>query len=270
LITVSLAQASALERLFVPDADLWEKWDQHDPESVLEIDHSHWDTFLQAYVRSDQDGINRVKYGQVSEADRQSMQTYLATLQAIRIHRYNRSEQLAFWINLYNALTVNVILEHYPVNSIRDIDISPGFLADGPWGKELATIEGEAVSLNDIEHRILRPIWKDPRIHYAINCASLGCPNLRKKAFKASTVNETLNQAARDFINHPRAVSIKDGELTVSSIYSWFQEDFGENEQDVIRHLQRYARPDLARQLKNIESISDDEYNWQINDASSR
>ncbi len=97
-------------------------------------------------------------------------------LAATSADRLRRAEQFPFWINLYNALTVKVVLDHYPVEIIRDIDISPGLFADGPWGKKLVTVEGEALSLDDIEHRILRPIWKDPRLHYVLNCAALGVP----------------------------------------------------------------------------------------------
>ena len=97
-------------------------------------------------------------------------------MQAVAISNYNRNEQKAYWINVYNALTIDLILSRFPVASIRDINISPGLLARGPWGAKLFIVEGEKLSLDDIEHRILRPIWKDNRIHYAVNFASLGLP----------------------------------------------------------------------------------------------
>ncbi len=161
-----------------------------------------------------------------------------------------RPEQLAYWINLYNALTVQVVLDHYPVASIHDIAISPGLLAIGPWDKPLIEIEGAAVSLNDIEHRILRPIWRDPRIHYAVNCASIGCPDLQARAFTAETAEALLEAAARAYVNHPRGARVEAGELTVSSIYAWYREDFGGTEAGVIAHLKRYAAPELAKALE--------------------
>ena len=101
------------------------------------------------------------------------------------------------------------------------------FLKNRHWKKKLLTIEGEEVSLNDIEHRILRPIWRDPRIHYAVNCASIGCPNLVSTPFTAENTEALLDQGARNYINHPRAVNISSkGKVTVSSIYSWFESDF--------------------------------------------
>ena len=106
-------------------------------------------------------------------------------LSGVAIGGYAPDEQRAFWINLYHALTVRVILSHYPVSGIREIDISPGLFARGPWDRKLIPVEGVELTLNDIEHRILRPIWRDPRVHYALNCASLGCPDLRRRPIPA-------------------------------------------------------------------------------------
>ena len=183
------------------------------------------------------------------------------------MRNFRRSEQYAYWVNLYNATTVQVVLDHYPVNSIMDIGISPGWFARGPWGKKLLKIEGQELSLNDIEHRILRPIFKDPRTHYALNCASLGCPNLSKVAFTGGNYDALLESAARSYINHPRGVRFHKGKLEVSSIYEWFKDDFGGDDRSVIAHLTTYADTELKQQLANIRKISDDDYNWSLNDA---
>src|SRR5262249_41077384 len=148
----------------------------NDPASTAHIDHCAWSAFLQKYLVVGE--INRLRYASVTAEDRQHLGSYVDGLGSLPISRYDRREQLAYWINLYNALTVRLVLDHYPVHSIRDIDISPGFLASGPWDKDLIAVEGERLSLNDIEHRILRPIWNDARLHYVLNCAALGCPNL--------------------------------------------------------------------------------------------
>ena len=263
----SMAQANALERLFAPKAERWAYWDSSDPEATQKIDHSGWDTFLGRYVLQGEDGIYRVRYSQVSDADRQQLKRYISALEQLPIHRYNAEQQLAYWINLYNAVTIDIVLQHYPVESIRDIDISPGFFADGPWGKKLLSIEGQQVSLNDIEHRILRPIWQDPRLHYALNCASLGCPNLATSAYNADTIELQLNQAATAFVNDPRGVSFTDGKLYVSSIYSWFRDDFGPSDRAVIDHLQHYAAAPLRDTLADTMRIAGDRYNWSLNDA---
>ena len=106
---------------------------------------------------------------------------------------------------------MKVVLDHYPVDGIRDIDISPGLFAGGPWDKKLVEIEGDDVSLNDIEHRILRPIWRDPCIHYAVNCASIGCSNLRPTAFTAANAERCLRQPRRPTSITPVARGSKTG-----------------------------------------------------------
>ena len=185
---------------------------------------------------------------------------------ALAVGGYSRPEQFAYWVNLYNALTVRVVLDHYPVASIRDLYISPGLFAKGPWGRQLVEVEGEGLTLNDIEHRILRPIWGDPRIHYAVNCASIGCPNLLAEAFTAGTSDRLLDSAARAYVNHPRGVSLQGDGITVSSIYNWFASDF-DADGGVLPHLLRHASAELAEQLQRRPRIVDYVYDWSLNDA---
>ncbi|MEQ8333853.1 DUF547 domain-containing protein [Nisaea sp.] len=260
-----LVAAWSLPAGAAPKAALWDIWAAHDPAGGIVVDHAGWDRFLRQYVQTGSDGINRVSYGAVTPEDRAGLDGYIDMLAAVPVHSLSRAKQFPFWVNLYNALTVRVVLEHYPVGSIRDIDISPGFFADGPWGKTLVTVEGEALSLDDIEHRILRPIWRDPRIHYAVNCASLGCPNLMPYAMTIENAEAFLEAAATAFINHPRGARIEDGKLYVSSIFDWFEADFGAGDAGVIAHLQEHAKGELAAALKGLNRIEDDSYDWRLN-----
>jgi hypothetical protein len=250
-----------------PKSKLWDYWLPHDPASTERIDHTSWDLFLKTYIIQSDDGINRVDYGKVSKEDHKALKDYITGLSNITVRKLNRPEQQAYWINLYNALTVDVILDHYPVKSIRDIDISPGWFADGPWGKKLLTIEGVEITIDDIEHRILRPIWKDPRIHYAVNCAAIDCPNLQIEAFTAENTEGLLNKGAMEYVNHKRGVTIKNQKLKASSIYKWFISDFGGNDTGVIEHLKEYAHPELRTELEKIKRISGHDYDWALNDA---
>ncbi len=250
-----------------PDAELWSRWVKNDPASGRSVDHAAWNEFLEAYVVEDKDGVNRVAYGMVSADDRAALQSYIERLESVPVSELNRAGQLAFWINLYNALTIRVVLDHFPVDSIREIDISPGLVSDGPWGKKVAGVEGEDISLDDIEHRILRPIWKDPRIHYALNCAALGCPNLATTAYSAREADKMLTRAARDFINDPRGASVKDGRLTVSGIYKWYKADFGGTDETVIAHIKRFAEGALESALANVKQIDAYAYDWSLNAA---
>ena len=249
-----------------PRAELWAKWQVHDDTSDATIDHGAWDYFLRSYVRLGSDGITRLPYARVTAFDRERLAADLLRLAALPIGLYSRHEQFAFWVDLYNELTVKLVLDHYPVSTIKNIAISPGLFAVGPWGRKLITVEREALSLDDIEHRILRPIWRDPRIHYAVNCAALGCPNLQASAFTAGDTEALLDKAAREYVNHPRGATVSGGELTVSSIYIWYETDFGGTEAGVIEHLKHYARPGLASALAAIDHISGDSYDWALND----
>ncbi len=261
-----LSGFAALESLFVPKAELWPRWEANDKGSSTIVDHGIWDQFLKRYVMTDKAGLNLVAYGKITEADTKKLHGYLINLRTVSVSRLNRAEQLAYWINLYNALTVRLIAEFYPVASIQDIDIGNGFFSSGPWDKNLIELEGEMLSLNDIEHRILRPIWKDPRIHYAVNCASIGCPNLQNSAFTAARMDHMLDRAASSYINSPRGIKISDGEVTMSKIYSWFQTDFGGSEDRVLNHLKKYADVELRRNLEPVTSISGYAYDWRLND----
>jgi hypothetical protein len=250
-----------------PALKLWPRWQSHDADSSVIVDHADWDLILQRYVdASHPSGINRFNYTGVIPTDRQVLRDYLQKMQNIEVSGLKRDEQKAFWINLYNALTVDVILDHYPVKSIRDIDISPGIFSNGPWDAKLLEIEGEKVSLNDIEHRILRPIWQDNRVHYAVNCASLGCPNLQPLSFTTQNLDMLLDKAALDFINHPRGVSFINNKLEVSSIYFWFKEDFGASENGIIQHLRKYLAPENLKKLDLVKKKIRHQYDWSLNE----
>ncbi|MCU7852421.1 MAG: DUF547 domain-containing protein [Candidatus Thiodiazotropha sp. (ex Monitilora ramsayi)] len=253
-----------------PRAEAWLHWNKSQPNKTVEISHAPWQAFLDQYLVLSEDGINRLNYADVSQNDRQSLTSYLDQLQQLPVDTMTRNQQLAFWINLYNAGTVSVILDHYPVKSILDIDISPGLFSNGPWGKKLFSIDGQRLSLDDIEHRILRPLWRNPLIHYGLNCASLGCPNLQTVVFTADNADGLLEQAAKAFINHRRGASVSGDRLVVSSIYDWFKDDFGKDDAAVIQHLRQYANDSLHKQLMNITKIDDDAYDWSLNQAPNR
>jgi len=195
-------------------------------------------------------------------ADAAKLDAYLESFADQDFDELSEDEQFAAYSNIYNALTIQHMIGRYPVKSIRS-----GYLV-GPWKKVFTVIDGEEVSLDDIEHGILRVQFDDPRVHYAVNCASYGCPNLRKDAWEAETLDAELDEAARDFINHERGVKVrKNGSLQVSTIYKWFKEDFGGSNDGVIAHLEKYAEGDLAEALKADPKIRKHDYDWSLNDA---
>jgi hypothetical protein len=243
-----------------PKAKLWSYWNQSgdDNRSTI-IEHSRWDEFLRRNLDSNHSsGINRMGYGDVMDSDRRMLQDYVGDMEKVTVTELNPAEQMAYWINLYNAVTVLLVIDHYPVESITDIN--------KPWDRKLLRIEDQEVSLNDIEHRILRPIYRDNRIHYAVNCASIGCPNLQPEAFTARNLDELLERGAREYASHPRGVSIEDNEMTLSSIYKWFKEDFGGNKREVLAHIARYAPSEMAKKIEGYEGRIRYGYDWSINE----
>ncbi|MDF1748420.1 MAG: DUF547 domain-containing protein [Alphaproteobacteria bacterium] len=264
--TLFLTGFGGLARELAPSAKPWKRWEKHDPTATRSVDHNAWTDLLSQMVIVDP-GVNLVRYGDFDESTNQQLTDYLSMLQAVPVSGLNRNQQFAYWVNLYNAQTMRTVLDHLPITSIRDINISPGLFAEGPWGAKLVTVEGQPLSLNDIEHRILRPIWQDSRIHYAVNCASIGCPDLQPRAFIAESLQEQLNGAAEVFINSQRAIQIDNGRLIVSSLYDWYYEDFGGTDASLLDHLKRYADPALRQRLQAFDTITDDQYDWSLNKA---
>jgi hypothetical protein len=262
LVCVTFSAISA------PKMKSWSLWTAHDASSTKTIDYAGWGEFLQRYVFTNPQGVNLVAYSAVTAQDKQKLKQILTAFSAIPISQYNRDEQRAFWINLYNALTIDIVLDHYPVQSIRDIDLSPGLFEADPWGGKVIKVEDTPVSLNDIEHRILRPIWNDPRLHYALNCASISCPNLMKVAYTPKNMEQLMDQNAIDYVNSMRGVWFgTKNRMYVSSIYMWYRDDFGGSDPGVIAHLRKYAKPPLLRELEGRRSISGHDYDWSLNDG---
>ncbi|HEX4870711.1 MAG TPA: DUF547 domain-containing protein [Nevskiaceae bacterium] len=268
-LLLGLAAAALAPRVAAaPKPVLWARWEPYQAGSRLSVDHSAWDELLARFHRRGADGIARLAYAEIDGEANARLQFYLQELERVPVSQLDRPEQRAYWINLYNATTVAIVRRHYPIASILDIRISPGLFTRGPWGAPVIRVERENLCLDDIEHRILRPIWKDPRIHYALNCASLGCPDLDERAWRAEDLDSRLDAAARRFVNHPRGAEVDGrGRLKVSSLYEWFKVDFGSRDAGVIEHLRRYAAPPLAERLASVERIEDDDYDWTLNDA---
>ena len=247
-----------------PNKELWPIWQAYNNNSLAHVDHSKWQFILSKGTVKKKD-IVLVNYSLLKNKYHVVLQEYLQYLSTINILEYNRNEQLAFWVNLYNALTVNVVLENFPVDSIKDIKLS-GLFSVGPWNHKIFQLNGQKISLNDIEHRIIRPIWDEPKTHYILNCASIGCPNLSTKAYTGGNIQNLLVKAAIDFVNSRRGVTVTlSKELIISKIYSWYEIDFGNNEQAVIDHIKKYAKKNLRKELEKIEEVSKYKYDWDLN-----
>jgi len=230
--------------------------------SEVTIDHTAWNTLLQEYVVEGGEGVNLVEYSRMKNEASDDLRSYLEAMQAVSIEDFGADEQFAFWVNLYNAATVDVILKNLPLDSIRDI----GLLGTGPWKDDVVTVAGRTLSLDNIEHDILRPEWQDVRIHYAVNCASIGCPNLAREAYTGAKLEEMLEAAAKAYVNHPRGFGGEPGAIIASNIFDWYQDDWG-SVQDVLDHARKYAEGPTATLLEGASEIDGYDYDWALNFA---
>ena len=228
-------------------------------------DNAAYGAFLEKYVAEGETGVNLVDYAGVADADAAALDGYLASLQAIDPTALSRDDAFAYWVNLYNALTLKLIIDEYPVRSIREI--KSGFISIGPWGRKLARINGVELTLNDIEHEILRAFWDEPRVHYAVNCASIGCPNLMDRPWEGASLNADLDAAARAYIAHPRGVRVEGDRVIASTIFKWFRKDFGANEAEVLEHIRGFADADKRARLDGADDINAYEYDWALNEV---
>lgn len=241
-------------------------WRASDESNNAVVDHSVWQEILDEHlIGDDASGVNLVDYQSIKDEAQQDLDGYIAYLTSLDPRKYRRLEQFAYWVNLYNALTVSVILQNYPIESITKI--SKKTLAFGPWDDVVTSISGTEVTLNDIEHRILRANWDDHRIHFAVNCASYGCPNLQDLAFTSDNTQALLSSAAHDFVGHTRGVAVGKEGLVLSSIFDWYQEDFGTNEAEMLETISVYLQDD---QLENFRAQANNisyQYDWSLNDG---
>lgn len=240
--------------------------------SPATVDHAIWDRLLKAYIVPDATGLNRVDYKRFKAAGHKDLKTYVAALQKVDPSKLDKPEQFAFWANLYNSRTIDVVLDKYPVKSIKEVSLGGGLKAlvgGGPWQATIAKINGVAMSLDDIENKVLRAVFKDPRVHYSVNCASVGCPNLPTEAFTGARLEAMLEAGARAFVNSPRGIKVEGGKVVhASSIYTWFEADFGGSAAKVLDHVRTYAEPTLKQKLEGITTIVGYDYDWALADAS--
>ncbi len=222
------------------------------------VDHTLYGVLLSKYVK---DGV--VSY-QGFKNDEAKLDEYLKVLENTKINELSRDEQYAFYVNAYNAWTIKLILGAYPgIESIKDL----GNIFKSPWEKKIVRVNGDVMTLDDVEHNILRAQFKDPRVHFAVNCASKSCPPLISEPYRGSTLDQQLDQSTRAFINDPDSNYLKGNKLYASRIFKWFSEDFND---DVIGFFLKYAEGDFK---KTLEAKKDDlkikylPYDWSLNGA---
>ena len=217
------------------------------PQKATKISHTSFDNYLKKYVSAS----GNVNYGGM-KTDYQPLKTYLKELaKSTPKSDWSRNEKLAYWINAYNAFTIDLILSNYPVSKITDLD------GGSPWKVNRIELEGKKYSLDQIENKIIRPQFKEPRIHFAVNCAAKSCPTLMNGAFLPSKLDNQLEKQTKKFINNPSFNTISEGGAKVSKIFEWYGEDFG----NLIEYLNKYSTQKISPNSK----VEFEEYNWALN-----
>jgi hypothetical protein len=222
------------------------------------VNHAQFDSLLRQYVNTE----GWVNYeGFIRDSAKLNAYLDLLSKNHPNDKNWSRAEQMAYWINSYNAYTIQLICRYYPVESIKDIKRGIPLVSD-TWQIEFIKIEGKSYTLNNLEHGILRPKYDDPRIHAAINCASRSCPKLLNEAFRADKLDEQLDGVMQSFINDPfRNKILSPQKAELSKIFSWFAGDFKKTAPSVIAFINKYATVKLAENA----DISYLDYDWQLN-----
>ena len=243
--------------LAAPKAKTIEHWDTSNEQSTTTVNHSTWQKILRRYVIKHPSGINRVDYQTLQVEGLKELGSYLEYLGSRKPTSLNKAEQKAYWLNLYNAGLVFIVASNYPLDTVRDIK---------PWKIKFITIEDNLLTLDNIEHGILRPIYMDNRVHYGFACASIGCPSLSRTAFTGTNVDAQLRQLGMDFINHERGAKLEGSTLFLSRIFKWYLDDFGGSEEALIEYIKYFAKPDLKRKLdQGYKKIEFYKHDWNLN-----
>ena len=225
--------------------------------SAMEMEESRiYTLLLKRHVAKDRVNYNGFK------TDENLLDKYLDSLSRTKISSLSEKDQFAFYINAYNAFTIKLVLTKYPgINSIKEIS---GFFSN-PWNQKFIVLQDKTVSLDYIEHKILRPRFKDPRIHFAINCASKSCPPLRGEPYDGDRLDSQLDNQARQFINNKKNTFIKEDTLFISKLFKWFEDDFSDNPLIFIRHYAGIKLKQELDSLKGKRSINYLYYDWSLN-----
>jgi hypothetical protein len=239
-------------------------------ETAMTEKDSMTQTFSAAYsdvlsrnITPGPDGVMLFDYAAAkASGDHDTIKAFITEQTALTPSTMSDAEATAYWANLYNAVTLDVVLDDYPIRSIKNL----GSLNRGPWQRDVVTVEGDVLSLDNIEHDILRVDFATPYIHYMVNCASFGCPNLRNELWTAEGLDADQGEAASAFINSDRGVMIRrDGRIAVSKIYNWFSEDFGGSEDGLRAHLAEHATGARLEALTSGVRFKGSHYNWDLN-----
>lgn len=246
------------------EARLIKFWDDSEESSLINLDHTPYQEILQKYVLPNgANGIARFDYERVSEQDLAKLQNYLKYLQFMEPRQLSSAEAKAYWINLYNAATLNMVINAYFDKGISKV-MGRGLPARR-WRRDIVTVSQQDMSLEDILNGVIRPLYKDPRVHYALFYGALGGPDISTDVLDGDNNNELLNQFEANYLKHSRAVRVESGELILSEMFKNFDTDFAPNKSELLTYLKERVPEDVAQSMNNISSDITYEYDLTLN-----
>lgn len=231
------------------------------PKATGAFDQSHasLDGVLKKYVTADA----KVKYKSL-KANRTNLDTYLGEVSAVTSSEFNgwtKDQQLALLINLYNAATLKLVIDNYPVESIKKI----GGLFKGPWKQPVVRLFGKVITLDTLEHKVLRTQYSEPRVHFAIVCAAVGCPPLRAEAYTAAKLDSQLEDQGHRFLADTNKNYVTGEALYLSPIFKWFAEDFTKENKYVTNYVRKYFPKETAAKIGSGFPVEYTDYDWSLN-----
>lgn len=251
LFCLAVTSASA-----APRAKLIEFWNDYEQGSRLNIDHSRWDALLKKHViTGHSSGINRIDYAKFSDSDKASLSEYLKYLQAMDPRQLSRDSQKAFWLNLYNAGIVSLVLKESLEDSIKNLG--------GVWKKKRFYITMQKTSFDDIQHGILRPVFDDKRLLVALNAGTMGSAGIQSEAFTADNVEGLLDVVVSDFLAQSNGLKLEEDKLILSRTFKWYARDYG-NRRELLEFLSQYVPDELVSTIKQVKRV-EYQYDWALN-----
>jgi len=249
-----------------PPAKLIVFWDDFEEASGIQVKHQPFQDILDLYLdRQDFSGVNRFDYERVSEADHDKLNEYLDYLQRLDPRQFNRAEAKSYWINLYNAGVIELVIAAYRSGSVETIrELRSGMFSAGPWKRKIFTVTMQKMSLDDIQHGVIRPIWQDHRTHFVLTKATIGGANLPQAVLTAQNIEEVLENAQKGYLSHPRAVRLDGDVLVLSSLFDWYASDFADDEATFLEFLRGYVPANIASPLSSSGDTRF-EYDWALN-----
>jgi len=221
-------------------------------EKIIAEPHQLWDVLTRKHINAD----GKVNYAGFL-SDKKQLEQYLNQLKEMHseLTSWNKRKQLAYWINMYNTVTVKLIIDNYPVSSITELK------GGKPWDTPLIELSGTSYTLNVIENKIIRPKFKDPRIHFAVNCAAKSCPKIMNKAWTEHNLERALTAQTKAFLANKEQNTLQENDIIISKIFDWYKADFGSSNQGIIKFINTYSNKEIDLNA----TVSFNEYDWSLN-----